>query len=109
MYLSAHTLTARLGTRGRFAKEKGIQNKKKERMVMDERTGEWAPRWGYKRRENPDDSGPPIVEAGPRDDGSVRARGASARTRAALPARSALGGTPRAAGRMCSLLCTGPA
>ena len=46
MYLSAHTLTARLGTRGRFAKEKGIQNKKKERMVMDERTGEWAPRWG---------------------------------------------------------------
>merc|ERR1719199_1464353 len=38
----------------KFAKEKGIQNKKKERMVMDERTGEWAPRWGYKRRENPE-------------------------------------------------------
>lgn len=31
----------------KFAQIKGIQKKKKERMVIDEATGEYAPRWGY--------------------------------------------------------------
>ncbi|OZJ04519.1 hypothetical protein BZG36_02240 [Bifiguratus adelaidae] len=31
----------------RFAAQKGIQKQKKERMVFDERTGEYVPRWGY--------------------------------------------------------------
>ncbi|KAL1924681.1 uncharacterized protein VTP21DRAFT_4335 [Calcarisporiella thermophila] len=33
----------------KFAKSKGIQKKKKERMVFDEATGEWKPQWGYGR------------------------------------------------------------
>ncbi|GLD98817.1 hypothetical protein PINS_up007535 [Pythium insidiosum] len=33
----------------KFAKDKGIQKRKKGRMVFDEATGEWAPAWGYKR------------------------------------------------------------
>ncbi|OQR95722.1 ribosome biogenesis regulatory protein [Thraustotheca clavata] len=33
----------------KFAREKGIENKKKERMVWDEEKQAWAPRWGYKR------------------------------------------------------------
>ncbi|KAI8637921.1 RRS1-domain-containing protein [Parasitella parasitica] len=32
----------------KFAKTKGIQNKKRDRMVYDEDTGEYTPRWGYK-------------------------------------------------------------
>ncbi|KAI9230981.1 MAG: ribosome biogenesis regulatory protein-domain-containing protein [Piptocephalis tieghemiana] len=32
----------------KFAKAKGIQNRKKSRMVFDEETGEYKPRWGYK-------------------------------------------------------------
>ncbi|KAG2175470.1 hypothetical protein INT43_001117 [Umbelopsis isabellina] len=31
----------------KFAQIKGIQKKKKERMVIDEATGEYSPRWGY--------------------------------------------------------------
>lgn len=33
----------------KFAKEKNIKNKKRERMVFDEATGEYRPRFGYKR------------------------------------------------------------
>ncbi|OQR98206.1 ribosome biogenesis regulatory protein [Achlya hypogyna] len=33
----------------KFAREKGIDNKKKDRMVWDEAKQAWAPRWGYKR------------------------------------------------------------
>ena len=33
----------------KFAKEKGITNKKKEKMVFDETTGAYAPRYGYQR------------------------------------------------------------
>ncbi len=36
----------------KFAKEKGIKNKKRERMVHDEDTDEFRPRYGYKRAEN---------------------------------------------------------
>ena len=32
-----------------YAKLKGIQKKKKSKMVFDELTKEWKPRWGYKR------------------------------------------------------------
>ena len=32
----------------KFAKEKGIQKRKRDRMVYDEATGEYKPRWGYK-------------------------------------------------------------
>jgi regulator of ribosome biosynthesis len=32
----------------KFAKQKGIQKKKKSRMVWDEDKKEWRPRWGYK-------------------------------------------------------------
>ncbi len=32
-----------------FAKEKGIQNRKRARMLWDEEAQEWRPRWGYKR------------------------------------------------------------
>ncbi|RKP06526.1 ribosomal biogenesis regulatory protein, partial [Thamnocephalis sphaerospora] len=35
----------------KFAKEKGIQNKKRERMIYDEATGEYRPRFGYGRVE----------------------------------------------------------
>lgn len=32
----------------KFAREKGILKKKKDRMVFDEESGEYKPRWGYK-------------------------------------------------------------
>lgn len=32
----------------KFAKEKGIVKKKRTRMIYDEASKEWAPRWGYK-------------------------------------------------------------
>ncbi|KAG0052529.1 Rhodanese- sulfurtransferase [Gryganskiella cystojenkinii] len=32
----------------KFAKAKGIVNRKKERMVYDDNSGEYKPRWGYK-------------------------------------------------------------
>ena len=31
----------------KFAKEKGIQKKKKEKLVWDEVAGEWKPRYGF--------------------------------------------------------------
>ncbi|KAI9189323.1 Rhodanese- sulfurtransferase [Blastocladiella emersonii ATCC 22665] len=36
----------------KFAKEKGIQNRKKSRMEYDEATGEYRPRWGYGSAKN---------------------------------------------------------
>lgn len=33
----------------RFAKDKGINRKKRARMLWDESAQEWKPRWGYKR------------------------------------------------------------
>ena len=32
----------------KFAKQKGIQSKKKDKMIFDENIQEWVPRWGYK-------------------------------------------------------------
>ena len=37
----------------RYAKMKGIANKKRERMVWDEVARAWKPRWGYKRGHDP--------------------------------------------------------
>lgn len=51
----------------KFAREKGIQKKKKDRMVFNEDTGEFAPRFGYKRSKNGLDD-LPIVEIKPGDD-----------------------------------------
>ena len=36
----------------KFAKEKGIKNKKRERMVFEENSQEFRPRFGYKRANN---------------------------------------------------------
>ena len=33
----------------KFAKEKGITKKKRDRMIWDEEQKEWKPRWGYER------------------------------------------------------------
>lgn len=35
----------------KFAKTKGILNRKRDRMVYDEESGEYKPRWGYKPKE----------------------------------------------------------
>ena len=47
----------------KFAKKKGIQAKKKGegKMVYDEATGEWVPKWGYKGR-NKEGEGDWLVE-----------------------------------------------
>lgn len=47
----------------KFAKDKGITNKKRERMIFDENFQEWRPRFGYKRANNGIDE-LPIVEVG---------------------------------------------
>ncbi|ORX98152.1 RRS1-domain-containing protein [Basidiobolus meristosporus CBS 931.73] len=44
----------------KFAKAKGIQNKKRSRMVYDEATGEYKPRYGYKGIN--DDQGDWLIE-----------------------------------------------
>eukprot|EP00924_Labyrinthula_sp_SR-Ha-C_P008015 snap_masked-scaffold_11-processed-gene-0.5-mRNA-1 protein AED:0.13 eAED:0.13 QI:0/-1/0/1/-1/1/1/0/234 len=36
----------------KFAKEKGINKKKRERLVLDEETGEYVPRWGGRSAQN---------------------------------------------------------
>lgn len=43
-----------------FAKSKGIQKKKKGRMVWDDSENQWAPSWGYKRRDK-ESADEPIV------------------------------------------------
>ena len=50
----------------KFAREKGIKNKKRERMVWDEQKKEWAPRYGYKRAN--DELRDWAIEVGPTDD-----------------------------------------
>ena len=36
----------------KYAKEKNIKNKKRDRMLFDETTEDWKPRYGYKRIKN---------------------------------------------------------
>jgi len=56
----------------RFAQEKGIVKKKRSKMVWDETTQQWAPRYGFGRANNPKDTVRDwLVEAKPGDDGSV--------------------------------------
>lgn len=50
----------------KFAREKGIKNRKRERMVWDEQRKEWAPRYGYKRAN--DELRDWAIEVGPNDD-----------------------------------------
>ena len=50
----------------KFAKEKGIKGRKRDRMVLDERTGEYKPRWGYGRAN--DDTNDWAIPVGPHDD-----------------------------------------
>lgn len=45
----------------KFAKEKGITKKKKSRMMWDEASQEWKPRWGYGRA-NAGEEEEPIIE-----------------------------------------------
>ncbi|KAE9381143.1 ribosomal biogenesis regulatory protein [Stipitochalara longipes BDJ] len=52
----------------KFAAKKGIKSKTKEerkKMVYDEATGEWVPKWGYKGK-NKEGEGDWIVEVDPR-------------------------------------------
>jgi len=56
----------------KFAQEKGIVKKKRSKMVWDETTQQWAPRYGYGRANNAKDAPENwVVEAKPGDDGSV--------------------------------------
>ncbi|KAL8713593.1 MAG: hypothetical protein Q9220_002455 [cf. Caloplaca sp. 1 TL-2023] len=56
----------------RFAAKKGIKDKKREgKMVYDEETKEWVPKWGYKGR-NKDGEGDWIVEV---DDKKEKGKG----------------------------------
>ncbi len=50
----------------RFARMKGIKKNKRERMVWDETSNEWRPRYGYKRVNDENDV--PFIEHGPNDD-----------------------------------------
>ncbi|CAI5522288.1 unnamed protein product [Closterium sp. Naga37s-1] len=45
----------------RFAREKGIQKRKRSKFVFEEASGEWKPRYGYKRANDIKDI--PILEA----------------------------------------------
>lgn len=56
----------------KFAKEKGIVKKKRSKMVWDEATQQWAPRFGYGRANSSKEGARDwLVEAKPGDDGSV--------------------------------------
>ncbi|WVZ18795.1 hypothetical protein V8G54_006117 [Vigna mungo] len=49
-----------------FAKKKGIQNRKKDKIVYDEQSGTWKRRFGYDRAN--DEDAVPIIEAKETDD-----------------------------------------
>lgn len=56
----------------RFAKDKGIVKKKRSKMVWDEDSQSWAPRFGYGRANSTNDTAENwVVEAKAGDDGSV--------------------------------------
>ncbi|KAJ9552367.1 hypothetical protein OSB04_016412 [Centaurea solstitialis] len=52
-----------------FAKKKGIQNRKKDKLVFDEQTSSWKRRYGYDRVN--DDNDIPIIEAKMTDEPGV--------------------------------------
>lgn len=51
----------------KYAKDKGIQNKKRDRMVWDEDSKTWKPRWGYKAMTDTDEKNW-IIEYKQKDD-----------------------------------------
>ena len=56
----------------KFAAKKGIQKKKRSKMVWDEATQQWAPRYGFGRANSAKDARENwVIEAKPGDDGSV--------------------------------------
>ena len=56
----------------KFAEKKGIQKKKRSKMVWDEATQQWAPRYGYGRANNFKDQAENwVIEAKKGDDGQV--------------------------------------
>ena len=56
----------------KFAQQKGIVKKKRSKMVWDEQTQQWAPRYGYGRANNHKDAPENwVVEAKPGDDGKT--------------------------------------
>ncbi|MCJ1408601.1 Rhodanese- sulfurtransferase [Ptychographa xylographoides] len=60
----------------KFAKKKGIKDKKRGegKMVYEEETGEWVPKWGYKGR-NKDGEGDWIVEVDEKKEIEVQGKG----------------------------------
>eukprot|EP00452_MALV-II_sp_L67-6_P000166 gene166-39_t len=46
----------------RFAQEKGIKKKKRSRLVWDEITKDWVPRWGYKSIKQIEDKATPVID-----------------------------------------------
>ncbi|MCJ1288878.1 Rhodanese- sulfurtransferase [Xylographa carneopallida] len=60
----------------RFAKKKGIKDRKRGegKMVYEEATGEWVPKWGYKGR-NKDGEGEWIVEVDEKVEREAEAKG----------------------------------
>ena len=68
----------------KFAKKKGIKDKKRGegKMVYDEESGEWVPKWGYKGR-NKDGEGDWIVEVDEKKEREAQSKndGSTARSR----------------------------
>jgi len=55
----------------KFAREKGINSRKKERMVFDEMSQTWKPRYGYGRAIGTGNNDAPIMELKPTDSDDV--------------------------------------
>lgn len=51
----------------KYAKDKGIQNKKRDRMIWNEESQEWKPRYGYKSQKNQEQEAW-VVELNDKDD-----------------------------------------
>ena len=52
----------------KFALEKGIKKKKRSRMIYDEVTQDYVPRWGYKSKKQIEDKALAIIETKPGED-----------------------------------------
>ena len=84
----------------KFAKEKGIKNKKRERMLWDEQKKEWRPRYGYQRAN--DETRDWAIEVGPNDnpyEDPFQARKVAKKERILKNKLKQLGNIERAAGK----------
>ena len=84
----------------KFAKEKGIKNKKRERMLWDEQKKEWRPRYGYQRAN--DEMRDWAIEVGPNDnpyEDPFQARKVAKKERILKNKLKQLGNLERAAGK----------